>query len=99
MDNTKQKATTIFLKAAQYIRQHGWQVSGMSEHGKPRCSMGALQSAGPNKKWDKDLAKLMYHQLQKQLGGINLTEFNHTHRNGEAVAKLFERTATSLGQK
>ena len=90
------KAARIFNKAADYIRQYGWQESGMSEHGKARCSMGALQSAGEDKVWDKNLSALMYESLHDKLNGTSLTEFNAQHKNGESVAKLFEATASYL---
>jgi|GEM_PF-4844094 len=90
------KAASIFLKAADYIRQYGWQSSGMNEDGMPRCSMGALKSAGPKEKWDEDMAKLMYQHLYKELNGLSLTQFNYKYKSGEKVAQLFERTAHSL---
>jgi hypothetical protein len=94
----KRQAAQIFLKAAEYIRQHGWQVSGMSVHGQPRCSMGALESAHPKLRWEKDLSSLMYDTLYKELNGISLTQFNYKYKSGEKVAELFERTAASLAQ-
>lgn len=90
------QAAQIFLRAAEYIRTYGWQESGMSKHGLPRCSMGALESAGHKKRWDKDLSELMYKTLYRELGGINLTEFNAKYKSGEKVARLFERTARAL---
>jgi translation elongation factor EF-Ts len=90
------KASQIFLKAAEYIRKYGWQVSGMSKNGKARCSMGALASANPEKKWDKSLAELMYGRLYKELSGLSLTQFNYKYQDGEKVAQLFEQTAVSL---
>jgi hypothetical protein len=90
------KAAQIFLKAAEYIRKYGWQVSGMSENGKERCSMGALASANPEKKWDKNLSELMYKTLYKELNGLSLTQFNYKYRDGEKVSQLYERTATSI---
>lgn len=90
------QAATIFTRAAAYIRKYGWQITGMSEHGKPRCSMGALASAHPAKVWNKDLAVLMYQKLHEELHGIGLTEFNYTYRSGEKVAQLFERIAANL---
>ena len=92
----RSQASSIFLKAAEYIRKYGWQVSGMSEDGKPRCSMGALESVHPVAKWDRRLASLMYQTLYKQLNGISLTQFNYQFRSGEKVAELFENTARSL---
>jgi hypothetical protein len=89
-------AATIFYKAAEYIRQHGWQVEGMSSHGQPRCSMGALASAYPEVKWDSRLASFMYATLYKELGGMSLTEFNHRHKDGEKVASLYEQVAAKL---
>lgn len=91
-----EQAKTIFLKAAEYIREYGWQEKGMGVYGAPRCSMGALASAFPHARWDPELAQLMYAQLQKELNGITLTDFNHMHQNGEEVARLFERTAKSF---
>ncbi len=90
------EAAEIFDSAAFYIRSYGWQVSGMSEHGKPRCSMGALASAHSEKLWDKELATFMYNELYKELNGISLTDFNYKYKDGEKVAKLFERVATKL---
>jgi hypothetical protein len=90
------QAAIIFERAASYIREHGWQVTGMSEHGKPRCSMGALASAHPSEVWDEQLARLMYQNLSEELGDIGLTEFNYTHNDGEKVAQLFERVAVKL---
>ena len=95
----RELAADIFRKAATYIRTYGWQVSGMSEHGKPRCSMGALASVGPVGEWDEGLAELMYRELYDELGGIGLTEFNHRYKNGEMVAQLFERVAARLLQR
>jgi len=90
------QAADIFEAAAAYIREYGWQVTGMSQHGQPRCSMGALASAYPAKSWNPKLSGLMYQKLYQELGGIDLTEFNHKHRSGEEVAQLFERVAANL---
>lgn len=68
----------------------------MGKDGSPRCSMGALASAGPSYKWDKATAKIMYEQLYQKLGGITLTQFNRLYKSGEKVARLFEETAGSL---
>lgn len=97
-ERTRVKAATIFRKAAAYIRKYGWKVEGMSEDGKPRCTMGALASAYPKEKWEKDLSSLMYDSLNTELHGISLTEFNRKVPNGTAVAKLFERTAAYLAK-
>lgn len=93
------QAAQIFRNAAAYIRTYGWQVSGMSEHGLPRCSMGALESASNQKRWDPAMAKLMYSTLYDELNGQTLTEFNHRRRNGEAVAQLFDRVASRLSKR
>jgi hypothetical protein len=90
------KASFIFLKAAKYIRYYGWQVSGMSAHGKPRCSMGALASAHQKSKWDNSLSEIMYKTLYIELEGMSLTQFNYKFKDGEKVAQLYERTAASL---
>lgn len=92
----RQQAAKIFQDAARYIRTYGWQVSGMGEHGKPRCSMGALASVGPRGRWNPELAHLMYKVLYDELGGMGLTQFNHLHQNGESVARLFEDVAARL---
>lgn len=92
------KAAQIFLNAASYIRNYGWQVEGMSEDGKPRCSMGALESAYKKEKWESSLSSLMYETMYRQLNGITLTEFNHKVKDGLEVAKLFERTALTLAK-
>jgi hypothetical protein len=90
------EAANIFRKAAAYIRRYGWQQEGMGEHGAPRCSMGALDSAYPQIEWDKELASLMYTVLYDELGGISLTQFKSKYRSGEKVAHLFDRTAVRL---
>jgi hypothetical protein len=90
------EAADIFQKAATYIRTYGWQVTGMSQHGMPRCSMGALASAHQDPIWDEDLADLMYQQLYDVLNGISLTEFNHKYQDGEKVAQLFDQVAAKL---
>jgi hypothetical protein len=92
----RKQAAQIFLNAAVYIRKYGWQVSGMSKHGSPRCSVGALESAYSKPKWDKELASLMYDTLYRELKGVSLTQFNYKYKNGEKVAQLYEQTATSL---
>jgi len=92
----EEQAATIFFKAAHYIREHGWQKSGMSVHGKPRCSMGALASAYPVQKWDYDLSNLMYKALYDELAGMSLTQFNYKFESGEKVAQLYERVAKKL---
>lgn len=97
-DSTRVKAATIFRRAAAYIRQYGWQKEGLSEDGKPRSSMGALASAYPKDTWEKDLSSLMYDSLNSELHGISLTEYDHKVRNGLAIAKLFERTASSIAK-
>jgi hypothetical protein len=89
------QAASIFRRAAAYIRRYGWQERGMSRHGQPRCSMGALESAQPGK-WDPGVSELMYSTLTEELRGLSLTQFNHRKRSGEAVARLYERAATSL---
>jgi hypothetical protein len=90
------KAAEIFQKAASYIRKYGWQVEGMGQHGRPRCSMGALDSAYPKIEWDKNLAGRMYEVLYKELSGLSLTQFNSKYQSGEKVAQLFERAAAKL---
>ncbi len=94
--DTHALAASIFEGAAAYIRTYGWQVTGMSWHGRPRCSMGALASAHQDRIWDEELAELMYRQLYDELDGASLTEFNYRHRDGEKVAQLFEKTAARL---
>lgn len=94
--HTALQGAEIFLKAASYIRTYGWQVSGMGVHGAPRCSMGALESACPQEKWDNDMATLMYAELYDELDGVNLTQFNEITQDGEQVAQLFERVAKRL---
>ncbi len=90
------QAASIFGKAATYIRTYGWQVTGMSEHRQPRCSMGALASAHRAENWNKNLAKFMYEKLYDELGGLSLTEFNYKYRNGEKVAELFDKVAHKI---
>ena len=90
------QAAEIFQKAAAYIRSYGWQVTGMSQHGQPRCSMGALASAHLGAQWGEDVAELMYDELYKELDGVSLTEFNYRHNDGDKVARLFERVARNL---
>jgi hypothetical protein len=90
------QAASIFREAALYIRIYGWQVTGMSEHGLPRCSMGALASAHKEARWNKGLATLMYKTLYEELNGLTLTEFNHKYNDGEKVAQLFDEAAASL---
>lgn len=97
--NIQNQAANIFLVAAQYIRDYGWQIEGMSCDGKPRCSMGALASAYTEPKWDSQLSELMYKSLYEELNGISLTQFNHKHKNGEKVAKLYECVASKLHSK
>jgi hypothetical protein len=95
-DQIEVQAADIFLKAADYIRNYGWQKEGMSENGKPRCSMGALASAYPIRKWDDPLSSLMYKALYDELDGMSLTQFNYRYRNGEKVAQLYEKVAKKL---
>lgn len=90
------QAAATFRKAAAYIRRHGWQEKGMSLHGQPRCSMGALASAHPEPAWDSQMAGLMYDTLKEELRGLSLTQFNHRVRSGEPVARLYERVAAKL---
>lgn len=92
----KKQAAEIFISAAGYIRNYGWQVSGMSKHGKPRCSMGALQSSYKKSRWEDELSALMYNTLYKELNGLSLTQFNYKHQSGEKVARLYEQAALSL---
>jgi hypothetical protein len=94
--SVKLQAAAIFTKAAQYIREVGWQEKGMAYDGIARCSMGALESAYPAKHWNKDLASFMYEKLYTKLNGINLTEFNKRAKNGLEVARLFEEVAESI---
>jgi hypothetical protein len=94
--NTNDLAVDIFLKAAAYIREYGWQRSGMSTDGQPRCSMGALESAYPKENWDEKLSRMMYRTLYDELNGLSLTQFNYKYNDGEKVAKLYERTAAKL---
>lgn len=91
-----EEAAAILFRAAEYIREYGWQVEGMASHGLPRCSMGALASAQPATKWDPRIAKLMYDTLYDELDGISLTTFNHLHQDGEKVIELFETVARRL---
>lgn len=90
------EASRIFAQAAEYIRKYGWQKRGMGIDGEPRCSMGALASAHPAKKWDENLARLMYDSLYEELKGLSLTRFNYKFESGEKVASLYERTARKL---
>lgn len=94
--NLQSQAAAIFLKAATYIRQYGWQEEGMGEYGQPRCSMGALDSACPRGEWDNDTAELMHQALYDELKGQSLTSFNHKFCNGEKVAELYERVAQKM---
>lgn len=89
-------AAKIYLKAADYITQYGWQKSGMGVDGEPRCSVGALASAYPKQKWNRDLATTMYKALYKELNGMTLTQFNYKFNDGSKVANLYERVARSL---
>ncbi len=91
-----QQASNIFRKAAMYIRTYGWQVTGMSKYGLPRCSMGALASAHNDVIWNKELAEFMYEKLYEELDGLTLTEFNYKYRSGEKVAELFDKVAKNL---
>jgi hypothetical protein len=95
---TKIEAAKTFWAAAEYIREYGWQVTGMSKHGNPRCSMGALASARGEDVWESNLASLMYAKLYDELGGISLTEFNYLHNDGEYVARLFELVSKKLSR-
>ncbi len=91
---SRTRAADILLRAAAYIRQYGWQKTGMGLYGQPRCSMGALASAQGGK-WDQDVSSLMYSELREELDGISLTQFNYSH-DGEQVARLFEDIAFRL---
>jgi hypothetical protein len=93
---TRLRAARIFLRAAAYIRTHGWRKEGMGTDGAPRCSMGALASAYRKQKWDEHLSRIMYKTLYQELDGLSLTQFNYQHNNGEKVAELFERVAAKL---
>lgn len=95
-DKIKSQAASIFLKAAVYIRQYGWQKEGMSEHGRPRCSMGALASAYRQVEWDRQLSGLMYETLYDELDGVSLTQYNSRCNDGEKVAQLYEHVAAKL---
>lgn len=94
--SAERQAADIFAKAAAYIRTYGWQEVGMSEHGRPRCSMGALASAHDERVWDSEVAALMYQTLNRKLSGVGLTEFNRRASGGEDVARLFEQVAAEL---
>ncbi len=94
--NVKRQAATIFMDAADYIKRYGWQVEGMGKHSEPRCSMGALASAYPAKKWEPELAQLMYQELQKSLKGMPLTEYNFAYQDPSKVIELFTNTAKAL---
>jgi hypothetical protein len=96
MKQLNAQAAEIFKRAADYIRRFGWQKEGMGRPGRPRCSMGALDSAYPAVEWDKRLAKLMYESLYAELDGLSLTQFNFMYQSGEKVARLYERTAAKL---
>lgn len=93
------QAAIIFENAASYIRTYGWQVKGMGEHGKPRCSMGALASSYRTKRWNSKISELMYRKLYEELDGLTLTKFNFKHRNGEKVAQLFEQVSSKLSMR
>lgn len=95
-EEIKVQAAKIFVKAADYIRKYGWQKTGMSAHGQPRCSMGALASAHPRHRWSKSLSNIMYQTLYEELGGLSLTQFNYKFESGEKVAQLYERVAKKL---
>ncbi len=94
--NSYEKASSIFLKAADYVRTYGWQVEGMAEHGQPRCSMGALASANPDPVWDKELSSVMYKTLYETLGDVSFSEFNRRVKTNEDVINLFEKMAKSV---
>lgn len=96
MKQVNARAADIFRKAANYIRQYGWQKEGMGEYGGPRCSMGAIDSAKPRGEWDNKVASLMYESLYKELNGLSLTRFNSKFQSGEKVARLYERVAAKL---
>lgn len=89
----------IFFNAASYIEEYGWQISGMSEYGRPRCSMGALASAHREAVWDKDLSELMYDELSRALNGVPLSVFNEHARDSHDVVLLFRKVGRTLEQK
>jgi hypothetical protein len=95
----RKQAARIFLRAADYIRQYGWQEEGMGEYGRPRCSVGALDSAKPRGEWDPKVSELAYKTLNQELKGLSLTQYNHKVHDGEKVARLFERTARKLNKQ
>jgi hypothetical protein len=90
------QAAELFLKAAAYIRQYGWQEEGMGEYGQPRCSMGALDSACPRGEWQPEVAEVMFEELNHELHGMSLTQYNHKFHDGEKVAQLYEQAAQDL---
>jgi hypothetical protein len=92
----KSKAAGIFFKAADYIRQYGWQEKGMSLDGQPRCSMGALASAYEKQAWEGELSELMYEALYRELNGLSLTQYNNKVKSGDKVVQLYEKVAKSL---
>jgi len=93
------RAAEIFLRAAAYIKKYGWQKEGMGEYGGPRCSMGALEAAGPPRTdWDDNLSKFMYEALSQELGSISLTRFNSKYMSGEKVAQLYEKVASKISE-
>ena len=94
--NEAKQAANIFREAAAYIRKFGWQKEGMGEYGKPRCSMGALDSALPRGEWDETLSSVMYESLYEELDGLSLTQFNSKFQSGEKVARLYERVAKKI---
>ena len=89
------EAARLFKLAAKYIRLFGWQEKGMGIYGQPRCSMGTLNSAQVGK-WNTDVSKIMFSQLNNELNGMSLTQYNHKVQNGESVARLFEKTGSTI---
>lgn len=89
------EAARMFKQAAKYIRLFGWQEKGMGVYGEPRCSMGALNSVRAGK-WDTVISNIMFKQLNFELKGTSLTQYNHKVQNGESVARLFEKVASRI---
>jgi hypothetical protein len=99
-DNERRaRAAIIFLDAASYIRQYGWQKEGMGDDSKPKYSEGALASSYSVQKWDYELSNLMFSELYKRLNNMTISNLNTYYNDRELVALLYEQVADSLAEK
>jgi hypothetical protein len=84
--SVKLEGAKIFRLAVEHINQHGW------DHN----SMNILLAVTPGERWPQPMAVLMFSELEHQLGGLTLSQFDRQTQDPRDITDLFNLVADSL---